>query len=125
MSTLKISKSTNGLFYQEGFNKTLSHLMEVQISLRKSSKDNDWVSYVDRSKMPKNKVVILWENNRWLLETGALVDINRFLLIFLIHFPSYAKHLSAVYTKQSSKHSNAKHISARLRAQLQTSQRCP
>jgi len=32
------------------------------------------MSYVDRFKNPK-KVVILWENNRWLLWTCALIDI--------------------------------------------------
>jgi len=33
------------------------------------------MSYVDRFKKPKKKVVILWENIRWLLWTGALIDI--------------------------------------------------
>ena len=58
-------------------NKEVSDVTEHQISLWKSSKDNsiDWISYVDRFKEPKNKVVILWENIRWLLWTGALIDI--------------------------------------------------
>jgi len=50
--------------------------------------------------------------------------IKRFLLIFVIHFRSYTKHLSAVCTNQSSKHSNKKHPSSKLRAQLKRSQRC-
>jgi len=38
--TFKISKSKKGLFYQEGLNEALRDVMEHQISLRKSSKDN-------------------------------------------------------------------------------------
>ena len=55
--------------------KALSDVREHQISLRKSSKDNniDWVSYVVQK--AKKKVVILWENIRWLLWTSALIDI--------------------------------------------------
>jgi len=34
------------------------------------------MSYVDRFKKPRKKVVILSENIRWLLWTGALVDIG-------------------------------------------------
>ena len=73
--TFKISKSKKGLFYQEGLNEALRDVMEHQISLRKSSKDNGWESYVDRSKKQKHKVVVLWENIRWLPYTGALLDI--------------------------------------------------
>jgi len=41
MPTSKISKTKEGLFYQEGLIKTLRDVMEHQISLRKSSKDHD------------------------------------------------------------------------------------
>jgi len=49
------------IVYLEGLNKALGDVMEYQISLRKSSKDNniDWMSYVDRFKKPQKKVVIL------------------------------------------------------------------
>jgi len=50
--------------------------------------------------------------------------IKRFLLIFVIHFPSFTKHFRAVCTNQSSKHSNMQHLSSRFRAQLKRSQRC-
>jgi len=46
------------------------------------------------------------------------------LLIFVINFSSYTKHLGAVYTKQTSKHNNAKHASERFHAHIKTSQRC-
>jgi len=40
-SLFKISKSKKGLNYEEGLNKVLRDVVEHQISLRKSSKDND------------------------------------------------------------------------------------
>jgi len=62
------------IVYLKDLNKVLSDVTEHQISLQKSSKDDDidWMSYVDRFKKPKNKVAILWENIRW---TGALLNI--------------------------------------------------
>jgi len=50
------------------------------------------------------------------VDTCVAIHTNRFLLIFVIHFPSYAKHLREIYTKHSSKHCNTKHLSARFRA---------
>jgi len=44
--------------------------------------------------------------------------------MLLINFSSYTKHLGALYTKQTSKHNYAKHVSERFHAQLKTSQRC-
>jgi len=37
--------------------------------------------------------------------------------MFAIHFPSYTKRVSAVYTKLSSKHSNTEHLSGGFLAQ--------
>jgi len=60
MPTFKISKSKNLFFYQEGFNKVLSDVMEHQLSLRKFSEYNniEWVFYVDID--PKTQKIRSW-----------------------------------------------------------------
>jgi len=52
LSTVKISNSKKGLFYQEGLNKALCDCMDHNMSLRKASNDNDidLVFYVLRPK---------------------------------------------------------------------------
>jgi len=127
MPTFKISKSKKRFFYQEGVNKALSDVMEHQISLRKYSKYNNinWVSYVDIGS--KTQKIRSWfcEINIWWLRDRCIVKrINRLLSIFAIHFPSYTNHLSAVYTKQSFKHSNTENLSTGFHAQSKRSQRC-
>jgi len=53
MFTFKYSKRKKWLFYLEGIDKTLSDVMKHHVSLRKSSKYNDWVSYLNKYKKPK------------------------------------------------------------------------
>jgi len=71
--------------------------------------------------MPNSKAVILRENIPWILDRYVARQI---FADVRYHFPSCTKYLSAVYTKQSSKHNNTKHLSARFHARLKTSQRC-